>query len=271
MVFRKKRNYKKKSRPGYRAMKSRYNRKRKQVRRGDRLTWKPHHHNPMPLEYLTKFRAIGQGYLPSGSVPGIPVTTSATGNWYFNNLTMNSLYQPFSALQTASVNHINSLNWATNSFLQPVGFLTLCNSTTYRNYQVLACKVKVTFYPGYESDRFTVCMSPLSPGSGAAVPTSITAIQAEPWAKTKVFNVGETTRSLSMYVDFAKYLGIDKKVFRNDTNQYAGYYAGNPTTQIGLAIVAQTSDHNSPTGAIGFKIEYEWYTRLWNQETNLLI
>lgn len=250
--------------------KRKYNHKRKQVRRGDRLVWKPHYHNPMPQEYLTKFRAIGQGYLPSGAT-SIPVNFNGTGNWYYQYLTLNSLYQPFSSLQTNSINQVNGLNWQTSSFLQPVGFLTLCNSTTYRNYQVLACKVKVTFMPNFESDRLTACISPMAVGTGGSYPVGITQIQAEPWSRTKVFNVGETTRPLTLYVDLAKYLGIDKKVYRNDTNQYAGYYAGNPTSQIGLAMVAQLSDHQAATGNIGFKIEYEWYVRLWNETTNVLI
>ena len=104
---------------------------RRNVRRpGNKLVWKPSNNMPLPLEYYTKVRAKGQGFLTTADAS--PKGFGGSYKWIFNGFTLNNLYQPFAALQTGAVGQVDGLNWATEPNLQPIGHLTLCNSTTYR-------------------------------------------------------------------------------------------------------------------------------------------
>lgn len=271
MVFRKKRNFKKRSRPGYKAMRSRYNRRRRFRGRSDKLRWKPIQNNPMPQEYITKVRLRAQGYFPSGvGVP--PVGFNSTGNYVNNLFWMNNLYQPLSLLQTAGVNQINGLNWQTDPNLQPIGHQTLCNSTTYRSYQVLATKFKFTMLPAIGGDRMQVVVCPNPLGAGLGAPATITDTLAVPWAHMVFTNQGEKTKTAQVYVDIAKYLGVDKKIFRNDLNgQWSGTYNSAPTALPTISVVAQLCEHNAPGAPVGFIIEQDFYVRYYNLANNLLL
>lgn len=268
--MRKRFNFKRKA--GFR--KRRLFRRRRILRRnarrpGNKLVWKPSYNMPMPQEYFTKVRAKGQGYITVAGA--VPQGFNSSYKWIFNGLTLNNLYQPFSGLQSAGVNQADGLNWATDPNLQPIGHVTLCNATTYRNYQVLGCKVKFTLLPDITADRCTVSMCPLAVGSGGAAPVTLTDMLAVPYCKTVQANLGENTKTISMYIDLAKFEGIDKKVFRNDSNAYCGTYSSSPTLQPGVSIIAYIVDHASPGAAMGFIVEQEWYVRYWNMFTNLLI
>lgn len=269
MVYRKK-NYKKRKRSGYKGYRRRH-RIRRNARKGNRLVWKPSMHNPLPQEYITKVRLRAQGYfLPSA---GTPPTLFNNNGGYFNNIIfMNNLYQPLAQFQTASIAHINGLNWQTDPNCQPIGHQTLCNSTTYRSYQVLASKFKWTMLPGTNTDRMDVVVCPNPVGAGFAAPTNITDALAVPWNKMVQANVGETTRTASLYVDMAKYLGVDKKVFRNDPQgQWSGTYSSAPAAQMTFSVVAQLTNHSLPLTAVGFIIEQQFYVRYYNLANNLLL
>lgn len=269
MVYRKK-NYKKRKRSGYKGYRRRH-RIRRNARKGNRLVWKPSMHNPLPQEYITKVRLRAQGYFPSGTASN-PIGFSATGSWYNNLIYMNNMYQPLSLFQTAGIQHINGLNWQTDPNCQPIGHQTLCNSTTYRSYQVLGCKFKWTMLPSTASDRMDVVVCPNPVGAGFGAPSNITDAIAVPWNKLVQANSGERTRTASLYVDMAKYLGVDKKVFRNDPQgQWSGTYNSAPTAQSTFSVVAQLTNHSSPLTPVGFIIEQEFYVRYYNLANNLLL
>lgn len=256
-----------------------FSRKKKQVRRGNRLTWKPSGGLPMPQEYITKVRGRAQGILtPTGA---IPIGFNSLSNWYFNSMTLNNLYQPFAPFQSAGITQVNGLNWATNTFLQPVGHLTLCNSTTYQSYQVLATAVKASFYPATSSDRIDACIGPIAYG-GASV-TNITEAITRPQNKIGSFCPGERVKPLKLYVDHAKLEGIDKKVFRNDVNvltapdsgrQWSGNFNSTPAYQTGMYMCAQVCYRNQSqpiTFSIGFVLEFTWYVRYYGLDVSAFI
>lgn len=234
----------------------------------DTILYKNPNFNVLPYEYTTKLRCRGQGYLTGAGA--IPVGFNNSYYWYFNGLTLNNLYAPLGALQTSSIPQVDGLNWSTSPYLQVNGFTSLCNALMYGRAQCLATKVKFRALPSNESDRVNCVIAPLQIGTGGAPPVNITQGLNIPYSKTMMFNVGEKTRPLTMYVDHAKYLGIDPKVYRNQASGlYDQTYNSVPTQQVGLHISMATCDRTSLTNQMGFELEFVYYVRFFEFRTNL--
>lgn len=268
--------YKKKIRKGFKprarkGYKKRYTRKR-QVRQGLRLIWKPRYNNPLPQEYITRVRLRAQGFFQASAVSP-PTGFTATGNYFNNGIYMNNMYQPLSQFQTALIPHINGLNWQTDPNCQPIGHQTLCNASTYRSYQVLATKLKWTFMPVVNGDRMDFFLAPNSLGATGNAPANITDIIAVPWnSRMCQANPGEKTQTAKIYVDIAKYLGVDKRIFRNDPQgQWSGTYNSAPTAQPTFSVVAQVVEHTGLGSPCGFVIEQDFYVRYYNLSNQLLL
>lgn len=226
------------------------------------LVYKPIGNCPLPLEYRTQVRARGNGYLTQAG--GVPVGWNNSYSWYLTSMTINNLYQPFAPLGVAGINQIDGLNWATSAYLQPIGHGTLCNATTYRKYQVTGARIKFRFLNNGVIDRIDAAMQALEIGGLAA--GSYSGVVCNPLSKRTVFSSYDDNAWLDMYVDIAKYSGIDPQVFRADPDsQWSGAYNAAPSKQIGLEIAAIQACHQTMS-QVGFEIEIQWYVRYYQLE-----
>lgn len=278
VTFKKRRNqFRKKFAPTAAKKKARFAMKQKKIagevkrtKGKDMIIYKDPKLTVLPQEYITKVRARGQGYLTLGDP--IPTGFNNSYYWYFNGLTINNLWEPFTPLQTAAIKNIDGLNWSSNLALQPIGFQTLCNALTYGRYQVLATKIKLRMLPTNGSDRIHVVMAPLQIGTGGAPPVNITQGYCLPWSKSGDFSHTNADKTMTLYVDHAKYLGIDPKVYRTAADGlYDAVYNGNPTQLIGLHISAATADHANLIQSIGFELEFTYYCRFFELRNNLML
>lgn len=238
--------------------------------RSSLILYRDPRYTPLPQEYITKLRARGQGYLtPTGSGS---IGFGSTYFWAFNNMVLNQIYAPFSAFQTAGINQIDSQNWTSSPFLQTLGFTTLCNQLTYGRYLPINCKVLFRMMPTNTSDRIHACMTPLQTGTGGAPPVNITQSLDTPYSVRGEFNPGEQTRSMTMFIDFAKYLGIDKKIYMNSSDgSYDAAYNADPSIGVGIHFSAAQVGHSPIVANIGFELDLEWEVRFFELRTNLLL
>jgi len=130
-------------------------------------------------------------------------------------------------------------------------------SLLYTHYQVFACKITITFSmaptaePQYISMRGTV--------SGAS-PTDIDAEAERRNARSQVLVAGGQARTMTMYFDNAKLLGLSKTQYQADEDCRA-LTTGNPNTQTYLNILTLTSGPDTITNII---VKMTAYVKFFN-------
>lgn len=273
--------YKKKygrKRPFRRIKKRLYKRYRKKavatVNHPRSLTYKPSGYCPLPQEYTTKVRCRGTGLLTPNSAN--PVGFNNSPDWVWDGLTLGGVYQPLRDFTTAGITSRSGGSWTTDPVYQCRGFTTLCNSTMYQRYQVLGAKVTFTPMSTSNTEKLDVCMWPIQ--TGGATPTSFAGALSAPYVKRKVMSQTHSGKGVSMYIDFAKYLGVDKKVFRNDSTilplstsgSWSAQFNGTPQQLIGVGLAMECSDLK-PFNNVAFEIEIDYYVRLFMLDTAILI
>lgn len=272
MVIKVKTTKKRLNRYRYKKGKGLVRRKKDKVVHGQKslILYRDPKYTPLPQEYITKLRARGQGYLtPTGANP---IGFASNYYWWYNNMVLNQIYVPFSAFQSSGINQIDGLNWTTSNFTQALGFTTLCNAVTYGRYLPISCKIILKFMPVAVNDRIHVALTPLQSGTGAAPPVNITQAIDTPWCVRGEFNQGETTRSMTMFVDFAKFLGIDKKIYMNSSDgSYDAAYNADPSVGVGIHMSVATVGHTPLVANLGFEIDLEWEVRFFELRTNLML
>lgn len=242
-------------------------------RRKQMILFKDPHYMPLPLEYFTKIRSKSQGFILHGT--GAPGTTFnsfyGTHSWFNAELALNNLYAPLAPFNTRAIQQIDGISWTDPANL-PIGFQTLCNSTTYLEYQVLDVTVKFTAYSSFSTDRILACICPFAQGTGGAVATNFTSASCQPYAVTKDYVLGAYAKPLVLKIDMAKYFGVSKQVYNNNSDgNYSGKYNTAPVEQVGLGIYMVTDYQGAPTNNIAFSLEFDYNVRLFNIATNLIL
>lgn len=254
-----------------------YRRKRKArvtVKHPRSLTYKPAGYCPLPPEYVTKVRCRGTGLLTTNAANPVGFNNGPT--WIWDGLTLGGVYQPLRDFTTAGITSRSGGSWTTDPVYQCRGFTNLCNSTMYQRYQVLGAKVTFTPMNTSNTEKLDVVMWPIQ--NGGASPSTFAGALAAPFSRRKIMSQTHSGKGVSMYIDFAKYIGVDKKVFRNDVTQIPPSTTGNwsagfnnwPSQLIGVGLAIETSDA-VPFNNVAFEIEIDYYVRLFLLDSAILI
>lgn len=220
------------------------------------LFYKSPHHMPFPQEYVAKFRTIATGYVIPGGANPDGFAAGATLQHYIK---FNDCTAPFGGLMTTGLNASNP------TLSAPAGFNRLCNANLYQTYEVLNARVKVTIDSLVATDIFGVTITPNNGENND--PPSFSSGLLEPWGHyMKVVN-GANPRALKHYVDIAKFLGVDKKIYRNTMAQggWDAKYNLAPSSPLYFVINYNTLNGVAPTAAkIPIQIEMIQTVRLFN-------
>lgn len=209
----------------------------------------------LPREYYCKLRSH---YDMSLSVAGF-----TTGHYPVFPVAANDAYRPFGNFPSINVTYLDGISPLIRT---STDLGVLCNLQHYLRFQVLSTKtiIKSSTSP-LVSDMIAISITPsiTSPGT---VPATLSSAMAQPYTCYKEFagtNLGG--RKLVCYTDHAQFLGIDKRIFRNDEAlAFSGSYNGSPSTNVFHVINVQTLDLINPTLAVPIQVEVEQWVRFFD-------
>nr|CRY93635.1 hypothetical protein [uncultured prokaryote] len=227
----------------------------------DYLIYKSPKGNPLPSQFITKVKAKALFSIGTGGF-------SSTG-FFIGEVTLNSIYEPLNNFLAGTGVTIVDGGSATRA---PIGAGTLSNVSAYYGFTVLSCKLTFGVYPTLLNDQCYCVIIPSTLAKSSY--TTFNALQAQPWAKTTLFNpnfpAGGTKNQsrISSYVDVAKFLGQSAAQYNGDTGgSWSGVYDANPANVIEFIVCLQTLDGVITTNAMNGEIEAEYTVRLFGIDT----
>lgn len=224
---------------------------------GRQLMFKNVNHVPIPEAYFTKLGTTIS--LNLGTVAGQPF--SATGVMTYP-IKLNNIYQPFATLAALTgvailpgFSNIQSAR-GINTFLPTSGVL-------YRLFQVLGAKLTVSVQPSSSGDQI---MTTITPTASVGNPANCGGAGDQPWTKSMITRpYAGSQYKMSSYIPIAKFLGLKKSVYANDTSgEFAGEYNGGaPVTPLYFQVCHQMLDGQQNVAQIPLTIDIEYYVKFW--------
>lgn len=232
---------------------------------------------PIPDRYMCKFHNIGFYGIVIASNAGLFTPAAGflsfgfPGNGISSGMDLANLTYPTGgAVTAANLVAVSTLN-------DPPGFLTLCNSTTYTRYRVMASRIKVTVDVGAGLDEGTlmICPIPLI-GAGTMYLTGNALYQGARTKKKAMFlqPSKESDASLSYYMTAAEMFGVNKNEIQNGVDWTMLYNTPYPSKfwgwQIGYVLNSAAAGGQTLSTPLGLKVEMTYYASLEQLDNDLV-
>lgn len=218
----------------------------------------------LPREYLTKLRTTYAGIF---TVAAFGAATGSITDVEFN---ANDPYRPFSGMATSPVTWMNG---ATPATLAATNFGVLCSAVLYNSCIVLATKMRIDFTPSGISanDSIAVALTPCI--NNVNPPATYELAVKQPFTKSKVIRsigAGQGENSIELTVDWADFIGIDRKTFASDPSGNfsaqvtpAGAFSS-PTKLFYFVFNMNTVDLLQPAQPMPFQVQYTHYVKFYD-------
>lgn len=242
------------SKPRRAAPKKRYTKRKGNKISSKMILYKAPQGVPFPREWYGKIRCKISGYFDRSSAA--PVGFGSAQNYHvFLNVCQQ---QPF-----ADLGAVVTMNGTGTAFTGE-GFSTLCNVNLYKGYQVLATSLTCKLIPLNSSDNLVMTITPTD---NSVNPAFVSDAYTQSGNKKQYFINGSPTKWCKIYTNWARFLGVDKKVFNNQLvgQDYAAPYNNNPPRGLGYAVNINTLDLVNPSVSnIPFEFDCVQYVRFFD-------
>lgn len=242
-----------------------YPKKRITKRKGNKINskmvlYKAPQGAPFPAQWFTKIRCKMSGVLDRAAAA--PAGFGGAQNYHiFINVCAQQPFADFGSVLTMN---------GTGVSYTGTGFSTLCNTNLYQAYQVLGTTLSAKVIPLNQSDNVVMT---LTPSNTSVNPAFVTDAYTQKWNKKQYFINSSPTKWCKIYVNWANFLGLEKKVFSSQLlgTDYVGQYNANPPRGLGIVMNINTLDLAQPSVSnLPFEVDCVQYIRFFEYNGDTL-